>query len=61
MFTRLVFLFSIVVQSIALSLRSNPMTTVIPKPHMTILPTDIHYESIPKNAMLYHPEPHYLR
>jgi hypothetical protein len=62
MFTRLVFLLGIVSQAMSLSLRSqNPMTTVIPKPHVTILPTDIYYEPIPRNAVLYHPEPHYLR
>jgi hypothetical protein len=61
MFTRILFLIGLCTQAHSNYLRlPNPMTTVIPRPqpHVTILPTDIHYEPIPHNEALYHP---YLR
>jgi len=57
MFTRLLFLLGLCTQAQSNYLRlPHPMTTVIPKPmaHVTILPTDIHYVSLPKNKELYH-------
>jgi len=48
-------------QASASSLRLNPMTTVVPKPHVTVYPTDITYQSIPRDQVLYNPTNHYLR
>jgi hypothetical protein len=57
MFTRILFLIGLCTQAQSNYLRlPHPMTTVIPKPmaHVTLLPTDIHYEPLPKNQVLYH-------
>jgi hypothetical protein len=55
-------LLNLYAQAAASSLRyQNPMTTVIPKPHVTLLPTDMIYIPIYRNEELYHSTNHYLR
>lgn len=63
MFIKLFILLNLYAQAAASSLRYQaPMTTVIPKPHITVLPTtDMMYTPIYRNQELYHSTSHYLR
>jgi len=61
MFIKLLCILHLWAQASASSLRLNPMTTVVPKPHVTVYPTDITYQSIPRDQVLYNPTNHYLR
>jgi hypothetical protein len=62
MFIKLFMLLNLYTQATASYLRyPNPMTTVIPKPHVTLLPTDMIYTPIYRNEELYHSTNNYLR
>ena len=62
MFIKLFFLLNLYAQAASSSLRYQaPMTTVIPKPHVTVLPNDMLYKPIYRNQELYHSTNHYLR
>lgn len=56
MFTKILLLLTLSVHVVSGGLRHpNPMTTVIPKPHVTIEPADIHiYYSQPQRKSLYY-------
>jgi hypothetical protein len=62
MFIKLFLLLNLYAQAAASSLRYKaPMTTVIPKPHITVLPTDMIYTPIYRDEALYNLPNHYLR